>query len=1079
MSTENIQQTLDRILQELKSNDPTRCLSAMEELGKLNNGSPAILREVERLAIHDSNEEVRNRASELLKTPIQRAVRKHINRMNREERQFILRELKKWEEDGVLDSARAEVLQQRYNFDISLAAAQPRPVADTRQGTPVNEGGAPSEPVADQPPSAPASAAQPRPSVMQTLLSESSVKIYLYLGAFFVIASALILAALVEAARLPILVAATLAFGGGAFLLRKRLPQPSFALFIVFSFLLPIDAIVLEESLGLHEPALSIYWTIIFLCMALIWGFSIWFYESSFFSMVAFGALSLAFYRAAQIFQTEAELQILFVMLAALAALPGTTILKKWKDDKFSLPLFLFAQVQVGGLLVVSLAFVLFHLFDSGLANGWWPVIALTWIIAAAFFAASDMLFPFLFFPWMTVAALLLLPWFFLNTFHTAQPGYSVGFWVWGAVIAWVSETVFRLERFRKYNWALLAGSLLLFFTAILIALDWNQPALTFIVLAGTTLVYAALHVLQPRWYVWSVALLSALIAFIVFFTLPTVDRLNIPALYQALGAGLLLTLPELFLRTPLTLQNQSRIPTLAYGLLLWVVCISGAFTDMQYPGRGAIVLLTFAILSALYAFHFKRAWIGYFATSAGILALLFALEYLGRDLWLPALTVISLLYYGTGFLLRGTDSASKVWGSVLVNSGLILGALFSVAAFAIEKETAGWYMILIAVLFVVEIFARPLARLEVAVEILLSLSLVRILTDFNPPQALEHALFGMSLVWLGGDLIFSRLVEKRMHRLITVAIGYLLVVAAAFVLFFGSHTFTPVLYYMIYAVFFAAYAFAQQEPRLGYFSAAFIPLALIKLYEISNLEKWMFPLIILAVFYYTIGFVLRRTQKAKGWDITLLNSGLVLGVLTSISAPFQGGLDASIPIAIAATLFAVEAFVLRNVWWALPANALYLMSYFVTLTELNVDEPQLYSIGAAILGMLMHYLLTHAGGKTGAFIMGMLSQLVLLGTTYIQMVSTSELQFFFVLFAQSLLVLMYGLIQRSRSLVVTPIAFAVLGVITVVYSALKGLSSVVLVGCTGIVLLLLGIAAVLLRERITRLGEQLSDWRP
>jgi hypothetical protein len=86
---------------------------------------------------------------------------------------------------------------------------------------------------------------------------------------------------------------------------------------------------------------------------------------------------------------------------------------------------------------------------------------------------------------------------------------------------------------------------------------------------------------------------------------------------------------------------------------------------------------------------------------------------------------------------------------------------------------------------------------------------------------------------------------------------------------------------------------------------------------------------------------------------------------------------------------------------------------------------------------------------------------------------------FFFILFAQSMIVLVYGLIQRSRSLVITPIAFAVLGVVTVIYSALKGLSSVVLIGCTGVVLLMLGIVAVILRERITRLGEQLSEWRP
>jgi hypothetical protein len=53
------------------------------------------------------------------------------------------------------------------------------------------------------------------------------------------------------------------------------------------------------------------------------------------------------------------------------------------------------------------------------------------------------------------------------------------------------------------------------------------------------------------------------------------------------------------------------------------------------------------------------------------------------------------------------------------------------------------------------------------------------------------------------------------------------------------------------------------------------------------------------------------------------------------------------------------------------------------------------------------------------------------------------------------------------------------LGVVTVISSALKGLGPVNLIGSTGVVLLLAGIVAVLLRERITRLSEQLSDWKP
>jgi hypothetical protein len=124
-----------------------------------------------------------------------------------------------------------------------------------------------------------------------------------------------------------------------------------------------------------------------------------------------------------------------------------------------------------------------------------------------------------------------------------------------------------------------------------------------------------------------------------------------------------------------------------------------------------------------------------------------------------------------------------------------------------------------------------------------------------------------------------------------------------------------------------------------------------------------------------------------------------------------------------------------------------------------------------------MHFLLVRARSKTGAFIMGMLSQLTLLGTTYIQMVSTEKPGFFFVIFAQSLAVLVYGIVMRSRSLVIAPIGFVVLATVTVLYSALKDLSIVVIVGVTGIVLLVLGVLAVLMRERITTLAERFSDW--
>jgi hypothetical protein len=105
-----------------------------------------------------------------------------------------------------------------------------------------------------------------------------------------------------------------------------------------------------------------------------------------------------------------------------------------------------------------------------------------------------------------------------------------------------------------------------------------------------------------------------------------------------------------------------------------------------------------------------------------------------------------------------------------------------------------------------------------------------------------------------------------------------------------------------------------------------------------------------------------------------------------------------------------------------------------------------------------------------------------LLGTSYIQMFSTEQILYFVVLFLQALVVLVYGLVVRSRSLVLAPIIFVVLGVITVALSVLAGIPALILIGCTGLLLLLLGIAALVMREKLlaatNRLGERLSGWQ-
>jgi len=280
-----------------------------------------------------------------------------------------------------------------------------------------------------------------------------------------------------------------------------------------------------------------------------------------------------------------------------------------------------------------------------------------------------------------------------------------------------------------------------------------------------------------------------------------------------------------------------------------------------------------------------------------------------------------------------------------------------------------------------------------------------------------------------------------------------------------------------VYTVFFAVYALLYNQPMIGYVSTVSMPLTVFFSLRAAEQQRWLFPIIAVAVLFYAIGFFLRHTNREK-WAEVLLFSGLGLATITVLLAPFQpGGIEKAIPIAIAATLFAVEAFRLRNVWLAFPANGLYLISYFTLLIELNVDQPQYFSIGAALLGMLMHYLLTRAESRTGAIFMGTVSQLALLGTSYVQLISTSQVGYFFVLFFQSLVIIFYGLYMRSRSLVFAPIAIVVLATLTILYSALQNLSLVIIIGVSGLILLTLGILAVLMRERITSFVEKFNDW--
>jgi hypothetical protein len=470
----------------------------------------------------------------------------------------------------------------------------------------------------------------------------------------------------------------------------------------------------------------------------------------------------------------------------------------------------------------------------------------------------------------------------------------------------------------------------------------------------------------------------------------------------------------------------------------------------------------------------YREARLGYLSTASAAVTVFYAFDYFHITAWLPIFTGLSLLYFVVGFRLRARMPA---WAMLFRQSGLALGSLVSVIALLTYTEsTNGWYVAAISVLFIIETVTSRNGWFEAGAHILFSIAAFLILNNFHI-HAYSYILLALSLVWLGGDVFFVRLLKERKLDIPVRLAGIGITVGNAGLLLFSPVT-EAAICFAIYAAFFAIYAWLYHQPRIGYASTASLSLAVYFTFRARDIEAWWFGLITVAVLYYVVGYMRRTMNKVKAWDEMFLISGLALGTIVALLAPPQnGGIANALPIAVAATLFAAEAFARRNVWLAFPANFLYLISYFTLLIKLNVAEPQYFSIGAALLGMIMNYLLVRAGSKTGAFIMGMLSQLVLLGTTYPQMVSTSQLNFFFILFTQSLAVLLYGILLRSRSLVIAPISFSVLGVITILYSALKNLSLVVIIGITGITLLVLGILAVLMRERITILAERFSDW--
>jgi hypothetical protein len=1056
---------LKDILSGLQSADAAQRLSALAQLKTFAYSSEAVRNELEQLALNDEDEAIRREALAALDLPAQRNVRRHFNKVDKNSRRVLLQELTEWEKLGILESQKADLVRRRYDFDLAPAPS------DSAQDKP-----------ADKTPTSESSQGEetlPRATLLQNLLSEANIKISLYLGAFFVVASAAILGAFVDVFRLPLLILGTLVFGGLSVAIRKRLPQPSFALFIVFSFFLPITANVVEDTLNLSTPWSAVYWVVVGLFMTVIWGGGTWLYTSRLFSITAFAALGTAFYRIGDIFGAQPEFFAAMTGFAALAGLAGVWLLKKWRDAKFALPLFLAAQLLQIGLLGTFQTIFMLQDLGSDLYTPplWHLLLALAWGLACVFYIFSDLLYSFFLFPWLAAGTLIFIPWLTGAAFDAGDLANTVLFALWGLVLSAASEIISRLPAARKYSLPTLLASIPVLGFAIISGFNHNTT-LGFSAALFVTLVYSALHFIRPRGWLWALALLSFTAAYIAFFNLPFLAKAQVFAGYQQLGLALIFLTLELMLRKASPDWNFP--PRIFGGLFTLIASIS----LLEGFARAAIGFAVLTIFFLIFTTVHRKAVFGYLPAAFLALTVLFTLDYLELDAWLPALTILAVLYFIIGAVLRSKDPARDSWAWMLRSSGLALGALIALSALVTTKETGGWYALAAGLLFAAEMYISRNGWFELGLPLMFSIGAFLILRDLDLDR-LTHQLLAYSLVWLGTDL-FSRLAFKgpRPLQWIVRGAGGLLALLNYGSLFINENAATAALGFGVYTLFFLTYSLVYRQPVLLYAFTLTLPLFAAFLFRAFDMNKWIHPVILLALAYYALGYFLRLVKRAPGWDTTLLFSGLGVGVLVSAAAPVFSGLDTAIPVAFAATLWAVEAFWRKNVWLGFPANGLYLLAYFIILLELHADQPQFFSIGAALLGMIQHYLLNRAGSKTGTFIMGMLSQLTLLGTTYIQMVSNGSegLIYFVVLFFQAIAVLVYGVVIRSRSLTFTPIFFLVVSVMSViyilVYDLLDVITTIVMVGCTGVILLALGILAVLMRERITKLGEKLSEWK-
>ncbi len=359
---------------QLQAPESTERLAALDELRKIGTSTPSILQHVERMALGDPIDEVRRAARAVLENPGHRKTYQSMTALSSQERQVVLQEIRTWSDAGLVPLAQAEIIGRRYSYD-----AAPPPIETTAEitcGAPRASGG----------PNASSNAGALPPTVLDAVPSERdehqrrplSRRLLRHRCRPGPLRSGRI------RARLPILAAVTGVFGVASLALEKRLPRPSFVLFLVFSSLLLIDAGVIAGMLRLQGAASAAYWGVVLGMTTILWAFSTRDFASRLLSLAAFVSLEFSAVSFGRLADPPDTMTLVLCSLAAVAGVLGAGALARWRGRTFAVPLFVLVQATEALVLFAGFTMALVLLATPGdSAPNEWISLAAAWGIGA------------------------------------------------------------------------------------------------------------------------------------------------------------------------------------------------------------------------------------------------------------------------------------------------------------------------------------------------------------------------------------------------------------------------------------------------------------------------------------------------------------------------------------------------------------------------------------------------------------------------------------------------------------------------------------------------------------------------